>query len=168
MSPNIWAKLSVIYNRIVDAGALLAGLLLLFLMLSVTLEVGLRYFLGRPTSWVVEVSGYILLYIPFLVAAWVLRRDDHVKMDLVLVMLNPKAQSLVNTITSFVSAVICLLLTLFGIKVTLYYAELGYKTPTVLMLPKSIIISIIFLGSFLLCIQFFIGAVRHLRTWRKL
>ncbi|MBW1774752.1 MAG: TRAP transporter small permease, partial [Deltaproteobacteria bacterium] len=94
MGFNISAKLSLIYNRIIEMGAFLGGVLLLFMMLSVTLEVGLRYFLGRPTSWVVEICGYILLYIPFLVAAWVLRREKHVKMDLVLGMLSPKAQSL--------------------------------------------------------------------------
>ena len=75
MSFNTWAKLRILYNRIVDLGAILAGVLLIFLMLSVTLEVGLRYFLGRPTSWVVEICGYTLLYIPFLAAAWVLRTD---------------------------------------------------------------------------------------------
>ena len=168
MRLDVSARLSVFYNRIVDMGALLAGALLLFLMVSVTLEVGLRYFLGRPTSWVGEICGYILLYIPFLAAAWILRKEDHVRMDLVLAVLGPKARSLVNAITSFVSAVICLLLTWFGIKTTLYYAEMGYKTPTVLMLPKSIIIAIIFLGSFLLSIQFLIDAFNHLRTWWKL
>lgn len=168
MRLNIPAKLGVFYNRIVDTFAVLAGALLLFLMVGVTLEVGLRYFLGQPTSWVVEICGYILLYIPFLAAAWILRREEHVRMDLVLSMMGPRAQSLVNSITSFVSAVICLFLTWFGVKVTLYYAELGYKTPTVLMLPKSIIIAIIFVGSFLLCIQFLISTFQNLRTWRKL
>ena len=167
MSFNLPAKLNKIYNRIIELGALIAGVLLIFLMLSVTVEVALRYFLGRPTSWVMEICGYILLYIPFLVAAWVLRKDGHVRMDLVISTLSPKAQSLVNAITSFVCAVICFLLTWYGIKVTLYFAKLGYKTPTVLMLPKSMIITIIFVGSFLLAVQFLIGTFNHLRAWRE-
>ena len=168
MSFNLPANLKNIYNRIIELGALIAGVLLIFLMLSVTLEVALRYFLGRPTSWVMEICGYILLYIPFLVAAWILRRDGHVRMDLVIGTLSPKVQSLVNAITSFVSAVICLLLTWYGIKATLYFSKMGYKTPTILMLPKSMIITIIFVGSFLLSVQFLIEAFKYLRTWREL
>jgi TRAP-type C4-dicarboxylate transport system permease small subunit len=168
MGFNLTAKLNKIYNRIIELGALIAGVLLIFLMLSVTVEVALRYFLGRPTSWVVEICGYILLYIPFLVAAWVLRRDGHVRMDLMISTLSPKAQSLVNAITSFVSALICFLLTWYGIKVVLYFSKLGYKTPTVLMLPKSMIITIIFIGSFMLAVQFLIRTYNHLRNWREL
>ncbi|MBW1804514.1 MAG: TRAP transporter small permease [Deltaproteobacteria bacterium] len=168
MRLNISTKLNRIYNGTIDIGALLAGLLLIFLMLSVTLDVILRYFFDSPTSWVVETAGYSLLYIPFLVAAWVQRGEDHVTMDLVLHSLSPKTQSLVNTITSFVSAVICFLLTWHGIRMTLYFFKLGYKTPTVLMVPKSMIIAIIFIGSFFLCIQFLIRSYRQLMTWRQL
>ena len=168
MSTKILARLNRIYNGIVGFGALLAGILLIFLMISVSLDVVLRYFFGRPTSWVVETAGYCLLYIPFLVAAWVQRREDHVTMDLVLNALSPKTQSLVNAVTSFVSAIICFLLTWHGIRVTIYFYKLGYKTPTVLMVPKSMIIAIIFVGSFFLCIQFLIRSYSQLMTWRQL
>jgi TRAP-type C4-dicarboxylate transport system permease small subunit len=160
--------LNRIYNSIIGLGALLAGLLLIFLMLSVTLDVALRYFFGHPTSWVVEIAGYSLLFIPFLVAAWVLKRDGHVTMDLLLQRLGPKTQALFNAITSFVSALICLIITWHGIRVTLYFFKLGYKTPTVLMLPKSIIISIIFIGSFFLSIQFLVKAYGQWKIWNNL
>ncbi|MFH1490584.1 MAG: TRAP transporter small permease [Pseudomonadota bacterium] len=167
MNIRLSAAVKRIYNRIIGLGALLAGLLLIFIMLSVTMDVVLRYFFGRPTSWVVEISGYSMLFIPFLVAAWVLKREDHVRMDLLLNRLSPKARLLLNTVTCFVSALICLLLTWHGMRVTLYFFKVGYKTPTVLMLPKSMIIAIIFVGFFFLCIQFFISAYGHLRTWRE-
>ena len=168
MRYNLPAKLNKMYHRLIELGALIAGVLLLFLMMSVTVEVAFRYFLGRPTSWVMEICGYILLFIPFLVAAWVLRRDGHVRMDLVLSIMSPKARSFVNAITSFISALICFVLTWYGIKVTIYFSKLGYKTPTVLMLPKSMIIAIIFVGSFLLAVQFLIDTYNHLRAWREL
>lgn len=161
---NLLAKAIKIYDRVIDGAAFLTGILLIFLMLSVGLEVALRYFLGRPTSWVVEIAGYILLYIPFLVAAWVLRREGHVKMDLVLTRLRPKTQSLVNTITSFIGTIICFVLALSGLKTSLYFR--GYQTPTILMLPKSLIIAIIFVGSFLLFIQFIRRTCGFLRRWK--
>ena len=158
------AKVTKIYDRIIDITTLLAGILVIFLMLSVGLEVTLRYFFGSPTSWVVEVAGYILLYIPFLVAAWVLKREGHVRMDLVLNQLSPKTQSLVNAITSVIGAIICFVLTWFGVKATLYF--IGYQTPTILMVPKSIIIVIIPVGSLLLFIQFLRRTYSYSRSWR--
>lgn len=164
MDIKLRAKVTKIYDRIIDIIVVFAGILVIFLMLSVGLEVTLRYFFGHPTSWVVEIAGYILLYIPFLVAAWVLKREGHVKMDLVLNQLSPKTQSLVNAITSVIGAIICFVLTWFGIKAALYF--IGYQTPTILMLPKSIIIAIIPVGGLLLFIQFLRRTYSYLGSWR--
>jgi len=165
---KIVKKMGMVYDRIIDAAVLLAGIMVVFLMLSVSLEVALRYFWGRPTSWVGEIAGYILLYIPFLVAAWVLKRDGHVKMDLLLERLDPKTQCLLNVITSVTSAAICLVLTWFGLRSSLYFYNLNYKTPTVLMLPKALIIGIIFVGCFLLSIQFLRRAYGYWKDWTRL
>ena len=162
---NLLTKVTKIYDRTIDILAFLAGILVIFLMISVGLEVGLRYFLGRPTSWVVEIAGYILLYMPFMVAAWVLKREGHVRMDLVLNRFGPRTQSLINALTSLVGALICLALTLFGVKVSLYFR--GYQTPTILMLPKSVIIAIICVGSFFLFIQFLRRTFSYLKKWRS-
>jgi C4-dicarboxylate transporter DctQ subunit len=160
---KLLAKAIKIYDRIIDISVILAGILVIFLMLSVSLEVALRYFFGHPTSWVVEIAGYILLFIPFLVAAWVLKREGHVRMDLVLNRLSPMAQSVVNAITSFVSAIVCFILTWFGVKATVYY--IGYQTPTVLMMPKSLLIAIIFVGMFLLFVQLLRMTYGYLAGW---
>ena len=85
-------------------------------------------------------------------------------MDLVLIRLSPKSQSLLNAITSMIGALICLILTFFGIRTSLYFR--GYQTPTVLMLSKSLLISVIFVGSFLLFIQFIRRADRYLKDWK--
>lgn len=165
---SLLAKLGKVYDCIIGIAAALAGLMLIFLMLSVSLEVALRYFFARPTSWVVEIAGYILLYIPFLIAAWVLRREGHVTMDLLLNCLNPKTRSLLNALTSVLSAIICLILTWFGLRSSMYFHSVNYKTPTILMLPKALIIAIVFIGFFLLSIQFLRRAHSHMKTWQGL
>lgn len=147
--------------------AALAGILLICLMLIVGLEVALRYFWGRPTSWVVEVSEYILLFLPFLVGAWVLKDEGHVKMDLFLVRLNEKKRSLITSITSFICILICLVLTLFGLKTAAYYYSVGFQTPTELRMPKYLLISIIWFGALLLLIQFIRRFYMYFRAWRN-
>jgi C4-dicarboxylate transporter DctQ subunit len=163
---SLLTKITRFYNGILAVFVFIAGIMLIFLMLSVGLEVALRYFLGRPTSWVVEIAGYILLYIPFLVGAWILKKEAHVRMDLGLSFLGAKSQHLINTITSIIGAVICLILTAYGVKVSWYFLAIGYKTPTVLMLPQGLIVSIIFAGSFLLFIQFLSRAFSNYKKWK--
>ena len=49
----------------------------------VSMEVFLRYVLGSPTIWVTEYSGYLMLAVVFLGAAFVQLTDRHVDADLV-------------------------------------------------------------------------------------
>jgi C4-dicarboxylate transporter DctQ subunit len=160
-------KLLKIYDHVINVAAVLAGILLLFLMTSVCWEVTSRDFFGHPTSWVVEVAGYILLYIPFLAAAWVLKEDGHVRTDLILNLLSGKTRSLIDTITSFVSAVVCLVLSWFALKFTIYLYQVSYKTPTFLMVPKSMMVGVIFLGFLLLSIQFLRRTSSLLKAWKS-
>ncbi len=148
--------------------AILAGLLIIFLMLTVTYEVVVRYFLGQSLIWTVEITGYILLYVTFLSAAWLLGREEHVKMDLVLNRLSPKAQAILNTITSVIGAIICLIIVWFGIKVTWQFYQLGYLATSELRPPQFLIILIIPVGSFLLFIQFLRRSYGYLISWRTL
>lgn len=157
---NLLNKATHFFDRTIDTAAILAGFLLNFVMLIVGADVVLRYVVGCPLDWVKEITEYILLFIPFLVAAWVLKREEHVNIDLVLSAFDQSTQALVNTITSFIAAIVCLLLTWYGAKATWYFYQTDYLTPTVLRLPKYIIISIIFIGSFLLCVQFLRRAFR--------
>ncbi len=159
-------RLHDFYDWILKILILIAGVLLIFLMLGVSLEVCLRYFFRRPISWMGEISGYILLYLPFLTGAWILKREGHVKMDLVFNRISLQTQHLLNTITSLIGAIVCFILTAYGIKVTLYLARVHFITPTVLMLPKSIISAVIFIGFFLMGIQFIIRFLQYLKLFR--
>jgi len=159
-------KVNSIFNRTLGITAILGGILLGFMLFSVCLEVVLRYVVGRPTVWVTEITGYLLVYIPFLVAAWVLRREGHVRMDLVLNQLSPKTQSLVNVITSIVGAIVCLLIAWYGIKVTWDHYQTGFLTMTLLMLPKWPLLAVIPVGSFLLFIQLLRRTYNYLVLWR--
>lgn len=145
---------------------ILAGFLLVFSMLSISIAVASRYLLGRPIGWVVEICEYILLYMTFMIAAWVLKGEGHVRMDLVLSRLNPRTQSLMNAITSGISAIVCFILAWFGIRVTWELFKTKYFTPTLLELPKSIIVAIISVGSILLLLQLLQKAFVYRSTWK--
>ena len=134
--------------------AVLANVLLALASLLIVTEVFVRLLLGRSILGTVEVTGYDLVYITFLATAWVLREEGHVKLELVLERLKPKVQSLINIITSLMSAIFCLIVTWYGVKVTWDSYRIDYLSPTELRTPVFLIVLIIPIGAFLLFIQF--------------
>jgi len=163
---KIIRKLNNIFNRTIDLLAIFAGILLIFSMLIICIAIASRYLVGRPMGWVIEITEYSLLYITFLVAAWVLKREGHVKMDLVFSRLSPRTQVLFNMITSGIGAIICFILFWYGVRVTWELYQTRYFTPTILELPKFVIVAIIFIGSLLLCLQFLNRTFLYLLNWR--
>jgi C4-dicarboxylate transporter DctQ subunit len=152
-----------VWDRLIDGIMVLAGILFWVQMLIVNIEVFSRYF-ARPTTWVAEISSILVLWIPFMVAAWVLRKDGHVKMDLLVERLSPGTQALINFITSLAGVVVMLIVAVAGLMTTIYW--IGNRTPTMLMLPRSPIIGIIFFGSLLFAVQFLIRALENYGRWR--
>lgn len=158
-------KAAGIFDRTIDALAVGAAVLIGYLILSVTVAIILRG-LRVGVVWLFETTEYSLLWLTFLGAAWVLRGEGHVKMDLLLTRLNPKAQTTLNIITSIIGALICLTLTWFGVKVTWDNFQSGYFLHTVMAPPIYPILTVIPIGSFLLFIQFLRRTHSYLRSWR--
>ena len=147
-------KVSSGFSRTLDLLGLVACILILFSMMLVVTDVVMRYFLNRPIQWTTEITEYSLLFIAFLGAAWVLKREGHVGMDLIVNRLGRRVQALLNAVTSSIGALIWLTITWFSVKATWEFYELGFFFFTPLRTPKFIIISIIPIGSALLFIQF--------------
>ncbi len=143
-----------IIDKAINLMAFFAGGMLVLTMLGVASDVVFRYFLNRPIAWMGEITEYILLYITFLGAAWLLRREGHVKVDMVLNNLNPRTRSLLNVITSIVGALACLALVWWGGVTTLDHFQRGQLFYKILEVPKFAIYIIIPVGSFFLFFQF--------------
>lgn len=147
-------QLEIIFDAIVDALAFFAGVLLVLLMLFVSADVVMRYFLNRPQFWVGELAEYALLYITFAGTAWVLKRDAHVKIDILGAVLSPKNINILDLISGVMGIFVCAVLTYYGAKVTWDHFERGVYNPTLMEFPKGPLLIIIPVGTFLLLIQF--------------
>jgi TRAP-type C4-dicarboxylate transport system permease small subunit len=143
-----------IFDRVLNIASFISGLLLIFIMLSVSLEVILRSFANRPQMWVTEVTECMLLYITFLGSAWLLREDGHVKVDIVLNRLKPRTVALLGVVSSSIGVFVSITLIIYGFSVAWDYFQRGIYTPTALEIPVSPILVIIPIGSVLLLIQF--------------
>lgn len=154
MGNKFLVTLGRVFDRILDFTAFAACFLIVFLLLSVCYEVVMRYFFDAPTDWVVEYASLIVLWVPFLVAAYVLRLDKHTKMDILVGQLNPTTQAVINIVSYIICALICFGIAVFGTKVVWYYYKTGFATQTFLMIPKWPLMSVIPFSAILLFIEF--------------
>ncbi len=164
MKPQI--KTRTIFDKILGFLFSLAGILLLVIMVSIIFDVFMRYFFKRPMAWVFEGSEYSLLYITFLGAAWVLRKDMHVKIDLVPNFLRPRARHILSIATSIGGAVTMLVVAVYSGQSTWELFQIGYFLPTVLQPPIFIFMAVIPIGSFLLFVEFLRRTLSYIRGLR--
>ena len=155
-----------IFDRILDLLASLIGGIIVIITLAVCLDVLLKYFFNLPIAGVEEVTEHLLLFITFFGCAWLLRKEGHVTVDFVLVMLNPKSRAFLGVITSLLGIFICLVLIWYGCKVTWLNFLKRYYFPTLLEIPKAPVFAIIPLGSFLLLVQFIRRAAKNFKEFR--
>ena len=160
--------LSRLFDRINFILVILSAILILGLTFIVGADITLRYVFLRPLGWVKEVSEYILVALGFLVAAWILKDDGHVKMDLLLNKISPKAQTMMNLITSIISTVVVLVITWFSLRVMADFYRTRLVTPSVLEPPKWILLIPIFVGSLFLGIQFIRRTFSFIDRWKML
>ena len=104
--------------------------------------------------------------IVFLGTAWVLRKEGHVKMELLLNRLKPRAQATANIVASFIGMAISLALIWYGTLVTIDHFQRSMRFPTVLETPITPILAVIPVGSFLLFIQFLRRTYSYAERWR--
>lgn len=160
---KLLTKLGSIFDRILDFCCWLAGGLLIFAWLLTTVDVVMRYFLNRPIVGTFEMVEHILMLVTFLSAAWLLKEDGHVKVDIVLTMFSTRIQTLVNTITSIIGAIACIVVARYGAQVFWSVFQSGEAFPTRLGFPKAPIYFLIPAGCLMLFIQFLRRAYGYLR-----
>lgn len=147
-------KITGIFDRTVDVFSIMGGVLLVAIMLAVSVKIIFRYFLHEAIVGVDEIAEISMLYLTFLGAAWLLRRGGHITIDLLFARLKPKTQARLNITTSVFGLFISLILVWYGTAATVSFWQRGILTPTILEVPRALIIGIIPVGSLLLAIQF--------------
>lgn len=159
-------RVAAIFDRALNLLAALAIVIIVVAFLSILTEVVARYFLNRPQVWVVEITEYGLLFVTFLSAAWLLKKDGHVKMDILINRLHPRNKAVINFITAILGAVTCLVIVWASAATAWDFFQTGAFDTKMLHLPKAPLVAVIPVGSFLLAIQFLRGSYEHLRRWK--
>ncbi len=145
-------------NKIIDgivyACAIGAGVLLICAMLSVCLDVVLRHFFDSPLAWVLQFCEYVLLYASFLGAAYVLKHDGHINVDLLVGQFEPRTRVWFNVFSATVGLLVMAIITYVGYQVTVDYYVRGVPTLGSVRIPEFLVFLVIPLGSGLFALEF--------------
>ena len=160
-------KVTAIYDRVVGSLAILGAALIVIAMLIVTLGVVMRYLLHNPLVWVLETTEYILVWFTFLGAAWILKKEGHVKVEILTDKLSPRVQALLGIITSIIGAILCSFLIIYGTQIVWDSFQRNILMTTMLKPPRAPLLAVIPIGSFLLFIQFLRRAYGYLECWQE-
>jgi C4-dicarboxylate transporter, DctQ subunit len=163
-------KVSRVFNKVLDVTAYVAAVLMFLIMAATCVEIISRYVFRHSILGIVDLTEYSLIGVGFLAAAWVLRKNGHVKMDLLLNKLPPIGQVILNTITSIIAAVICLIIIYFGVVTALDSFLTNYRFLKILNIPAYPIIGIVTFGFVLLFLELIrkiLAYINELRNIRK-
>jgi TRAP-type transport system small permease protein len=156
--------LSQAYGRLLNALAAFAALILLAMVIMVTVDIVLRNVTRAGLPWANEVSEYALYVITLLAAPWLLRRGQHVRIDLILTLVPARAAWLLETMADVVGFLVCLAMVRYGTKIVLDSSALGSLTIKNLVFPEWWLLWPLPASFALLAIEFVFRFVRLMRS----
>lgn len=148
---------SSIYEKIKKFNSLcatLAGLILLFITISIFIDVILRYFFNKPSIWITEVSSYLFLYIIFFGTAYALQNGLHIRVTFLIDQLNKTLTRIFNLLTSLLGILFSFALLWQTSSMTWAAYSEGWTSPTMLSAPYAYVHVSMAFGSLLLFITF--------------
>lgn len=129
-------RLSAFFGRLFDALAAAAALALLAMVVLVSADIILRNVMGFGFPWANEVSEYALYLITLFTAPWLLRRGQHVRLDIILVALPPRLAWTMEALGDLVGLAASLVLVRYGLVMTVESQRLGSLTIKNLVFPE--------------------------------
>lgn len=113
------------YRAFLHACAVVAAFLLGVTALLVTGDVVARNVGLGTLPWILEVSEYVLPLATFLVAPWLLARNEHVRLDVLLASLSPPLGRLLARGGDLLGLAVCAVFVLYGARAIASSAQQG-------------------------------------------
>jgi TRAP-type C4-dicarboxylate transport system permease small subunit len=157
------SRLSNIFGRVFEALAVAAALLLLAMVVLVTADILLRNLTRTGFPWANEVSEYALYMMTLLTAPWLLRRGQHVRIDLVLSMMPARIAWAMEALGDVIGFLLCAVMMRYGFHMAFESLRLGSLTIKNLVFPEWWLLAPLPVAFALLAAEF---VLRLDRLWR--
>jgi TRAP-type C4-dicarboxylate transport system permease small subunit len=103
-----------LYDGVLFAFALVAAVLLVWLMVSILISVTMRNLGLQPFAWLFVTGEYGLFYLTMLGAPWLVRKRGHVHVELVTAMLPARTQAWLSRLVALGCVAVCVVLAYAG------------------------------------------------------
>jgi TRAP-type C4-dicarboxylate transport system permease small subunit len=147
-------RLSHWFGKLLDAFAMAAALILLATVMVVTADILLRNIVGNGFPWANEVSEYALYLMTLMAAPWLLRRGQHVRIDLVLTLVPPRVAWAMEAIADVLGFCVCTVMLRYSFHMAAESHRLGSITIKNLVFPEWWILAPLPVCFALLAIEF--------------
>jgi C4-dicarboxylate transporter DctQ subunit len=158
--------LSKITATISHAMQVVSEISLLFLLAMIFLEVLRRYVFDSPTQYSVEFSQYLLVFLAFAPAAFCLKHNRHVRVEILVNMMSQRTQLILRVFCYLVLAVFAGVLLWYGTKISAQAFIKGERSSSLISFPMWIPYGFIPLSSLALMLQALALAVQTFCTVR--
>jgi len=142
------------YQALLQAFAWASAVLVGAMALAVTFDVVARNLGWANTGWVVEVSEYSLPVATLLIAPWLLNRNQHVRLDVLIGSLPTRLALLLERCANLLGMAICAVFVWFGTQLVFDSARLGSMVVKTLSIPEWWQYLLVPVCFFLLAVEF--------------
>lgn len=135
-------------------------------MLLISASVIARYTFHYGQAWSIEATMCCLFFGTLSGTAWVLRRDRHIKLDVLVARFPLRTQAMLEIVLCFISIITMGILLPYAIEANRLALEKGYEYGLGLRLPMITLLWIFPFGIVTLFIQFIRRAYEFFKVWK--
>lgn len=143
-----------IYLAVLRGMALLGGLLMVAMMVSIVLDVALRTAGTQSSAHLFTFTEYALLLIPLLGAPWLVREKGHIYVEIFLMMLAPDARRAAMQSIALACVAVCVVLAWYGGEITIQNYVLNDKDVRSFDMPRWMLMVFMPLSFGMMAIEF--------------
>lgn len=142
------------FDRVLDVTAIVSSVILMAMMLVTVAKIVLRAVFNIGVLGIDQVSGIMMVYMTFIGAAWVLRSEGHVMVDLLTGAVSPESQRVLNIVASIIGALVCFAMTYYACQAIGLSLRRGVMVAAEIEIPRAVSLFAIPFGCGLLGIEF--------------
>lgn len=143
-----------LYDRLILALAIVAGVMMGAMPILIAYEVLLRNIGLKPPIWAVPINEFALLYCTVFAAPWLVRRKGHVFVEALIGALTPRARRRLERVTYACCALLCLVLAYYATRLTITGLAAGDAEVRSFRMPTWLLYGPMALGFFLTAVEF--------------
>ncbi len=143
-----------IYDRIIEALAVLAGAAIAVAFVLIIIDVGVRVTGFRPPAFTIATVEYLLLYFALFAAPWLVRQKGHVYVDALVSRLPQVARKLLEKLVYALCVAVPLIFAWFAMQLLIDAIASGMFEERAIDIPLWLLYAPMPLGFFLVATEF--------------